>query len=281
MKPIHHLAVFCCANRLDRLDDSCVPVGQHINILCKEKTFSQGPYLNWLHKPDQLERDSMPRSSPKRTTTPQPAAKPTTSHAAIQEASHTDSLGFERLLFFSDAVFAIAITLLALDIRLPPESAGLTNDELLLRLLEIWPKYLSYVISFLVIGSFWMAHHVRFRVITGYDGRLMLINLLLLMVIAFVPFPTAVLSESGNQTATIFYALTMVVAGLLSALMWWHAFRSKELVSVEHRQQGRRIILRSLIIPAVFLLSIGIAFIDDDLAKYSWLLIALLNVLLH
>ncbi len=74
-----------------------------------------------------------------------------------------------------------------------------------------------------------MAHHVRFRVITGYDGRLMLINLLLLMVIAFVPFPTAVLSESGNQTATIFYALTMTVAGLLSALMWWHAFRSKEL----------------------------------------------------
>ncbi len=79
------------------------------------------------------------------------------------------------------------------------ESATLTNEELLLRLLEIWPKYMSYVISFLVIGSFWMAHYVRFRVITGYDGRLMLLNLLLLMVIAFVPFPTAVLSRAATR----------------------------------------------------------------------------------
>ncbi len=124
------------------------------------------------------------------------------------------------MIFFSDAVFAIAITLLALDIRLPVEAAALNDSELLQSLLALGPKYLSYCISFLVIGSFWISHHSKFRIITRYDSRLLFLNLLLLMVIAFIPFPTAILSEHGNRTATIFYALTMVAVGLLSTLMW-------------------------------------------------------------
>lgn len=188
----------------------------------------------------------------------------------------------ERLLFFSDAVFAIAITLLALDIRLPATSAELTNDALLSLLLTLWPKYLSYIISFLVIGGFWISHHARFRFITRYDRGLVFINLLLLMVIAFIPFPTAILSEYGNQTATMFYALTMVVTGLLSTLMLWYAVRDNRLVSANLKwEQGHARVVRSLIVPAIFLLSIGIAFINDELARYSWLLIALANVLLR
>lgn len=225
----------------------------------------------------------MKRPVPKRTTdVRQPAPKPKTIHADAPEHLHADELGLERLLFFSDAVFAIAITLLALDIRLPAESAGLTNDELFNQLLSIWPKYLSYIISFLVIGGFWISHHSRFRVITRYDQRLIFFNLLLLMAIAFVPFPTAVLSENGNRTSTIFYALTMLVAGLLSSLTWGYALWSNQLMPADLSQaQRRHRLLRSLIVPGIFVLSIGVAFIDADAAKYSWLLIALVGLLVR
>jgi uncharacterized membrane protein len=221
---------------------------------------------------------AMPRSAPKRTAAQQHRA-PTQhiAHTTAPEMLHSDSLGLERLIFFSDAVFAIAITLLALDIRLPAETTALTNSELLDRLLALGPQYRSYAISFLVIGSFWISHHSKFRFIKRYDGRLLLLNLLLLLVIAFIPFPTAVLSEYGNRTATIFYALTIIVAGLLSAIMWWYAVSNHRLVDDDladtQRRQG---FWRSLLAPAIFLISIGIAFFDDDLAKYSWLLIALI-----
>ena len=132
-----------------------------------------------------------------------------------------ESLGFERLVFFSDAVFAIAITILVLDIRLPAGEEALTDAELLAQLLGIWHKYLAYIISFLVIGSFWISHHRKFRYNRHYDSNLRFLNLLLLMAIAFIPFPSSVISEHGYRTATIFYALTIIVAGSMSVALWW------------------------------------------------------------
>jgi uncharacterized membrane protein len=207
----------------------------------------------------------MPRKSPK------PRHSPSEGKPA---SSEQDQLGLERLVFFSDAVFAIAITLLALEIRLPSLGEHLTNDQLLQALLTIWPKYLSYAISFLVIGSFWMGHHRKFRFIRTYDVNLLLLNILLLMVVAFIPFPTSVISEYGNRTATIFYALVMTVAGLLNALVWVYGSYNNRLIEPNFTpSQRRRETLRALIVPSVFLFSIGLAFINEDLAKYSWLLI--------
>ncbi len=184
-------------------------------------------------------------------------------------------MGLERLVFFSDAVFAIAITLLALEIRLPVEATNLTNQNLLAVLLSIWPKYLSFIISFLVIGNFWIAHHRRFSLLTRYDNRLLVLNLLMLMSIAFIPFPTSIISENGNRTATIFYALAIIVTGLLSALLWWYTAWENRLIdkSVD-KQEVRRNLLSILTTPAVFLLSIGLAFINPDLGKFSWILTA-------
>jgi uncharacterized membrane protein len=94
----------------------------------------------------------------------------------------------ERIIFFSDAVFAIAITLLVLDIKVPARPAILKEPVpawLGGQLSALSPSYLSYVLSFLVIGAFWAAHHRIFRYITGYDGRLIAVNTLLLMCVAF------------------------------------------------------------------------------------------------
>jgi len=183
--------------------------------------------------------------------------------------------GLERIIFFSDAVFAIAITLLALDVRLPAEITGVSNGDLFQNLLSIWPKYLGYLVSFLSIGNFWVVHHRQFRYIERFDTGLMFINLLILMAVAFMPFPTAVISENGNRTATIFYALSAALVGLLSTILWIYATNRNRLVSANLGLAiTRRGMLRSLSAPVIFLLSIGLAFINADLAKFSWILIA-------
>lgn len=190
-----------------------------------------------------------------------------------RRAVFDNKVGLERLVFFSDAVFAIAITLLALEIHLPVEATDLSDRQLLADLLQIWPKYLSFMISFLVIGNFWVAHHYRFSLITRYDNRLLLLNLLVLMSIAFIPFPTSVISENGNRTATIFYALSIAATGLLSALLWWYASRGKKLIKESlDRRLARRNLFSILTVPAVFIFSIGVTFINADLGKITWIL---------
>ena len=185
-----------------------------------------------------------------------------------------DHVGLERLIFFSDAVFAIAMTLLALEIRLPGGESPLTNQELLDKLLSIWPQYFAYILSFLVIGTFWITHHRRFRAIVRYDQRLIWLNMLLLMLVAFVPFPTAVLSQYSNRTGTIFYAATLAMTGFISAAVWLYASHRDRLIAPGMQMEERRHkMIGSLVVPTVFLLSIGLAFIDQDLAKYSWVLI--------
>lgn len=194
----------------------------------------------------------------------------------------TDRFGLERLIFFSDAVFAIAITLLVLEIRLPSGMESMGEVQLLESLLGIWHKYLAYAVSFMVVGAFWISHHRKFRLIERYDGRLLILNLLFLMTIAFIPFPSSVISENGNRTGTIFYALIMIAAGLLITFLWWYSSRNNRLTASHiDRKRRRREATGPLAIAAIFILSIGIAFIDDDLAKFSWLLILPVTLLIN
>jgi uncharacterized membrane protein len=185
----------------------------------------------------------------------------------------SDSLGLERIVFFSDAVFAIAITLLALEIRLPEEAGHATDPELVRILLSLWPKYLGYVVSFLVIGLFWIGHHRKFRFIERYDSNLIILNILMLMFVALVPFPTALLSESGGKAATIVYAGFMAVLGLLYVCLWLYASKDNRLTDLKRSERSYET-WRALSSPAIFALSIPIALFDADLAKYSWALIA-------
>lgn len=190
------------------------------------------------------------------------------------EPDHQDQLGLERLIFFSDAVFAIAITLLTLDIRLPSRETLLDDAQLFTQLIGMWHEYLAYLISFLVIGVFWMAHHRKYRFIKRYDSRLMLFNLLFLMVVAFIPFPSSIISKYSERTATVFYALTMALAGLLLAGIWRYASHHNRLVAPDLDARIRkREYSTSLTTTTIFLLSIGITFWNADIGRLSWLLI--------
>ncbi len=198
----------------------------------------------------------------------------------VETGPGPDQTGMERLIFFSDAVFAIAITLLVLEIRLPATSTSLTDSQLTQSLLAIWPKYMAYAISFLVIGLFWFKHHRRFRLIQRYDTRLIFLNLLLLMGIGFIPFPTSVMSDYGDRTSTIFYALTIIVTGFISIAIWLYASHNNRLIDPLLSQRERR---RELGVPlavmGVFALSIGLAFIDPGIARFSWILVVVIQAI--
>jgi uncharacterized membrane protein len=134
-----------------------------------------------------------------------------------------------RLVAFSDGVFAITITLLVLEIR-PP-----TDDENLLHgLLALWPSYLAYVVTFLFIGQVWVNHHVMFDHIRAADRMVLLMNTVLLMVVAFLPFATSVLAEAlrsghGQRTAVGFYGIAFGVTALTFNAVWQYAYRRRVL----------------------------------------------------
>lgn len=132
---------------------------------------------------------------------------------------------------------------------------------------------MSFIVSFLVIGNFWIAHLWRFSLITRYDNRLLVLNLLVLMSVAFIPFPTSVMSENGNRAATIFYAMSIATTGLLSAVMWWYVSWDNRLLEESlDKNFARRHLLSILTIPAIFIVSIGVTFLNPILGKLSWAL---------
>jgi uncharacterized membrane protein len=149
-----------------------------------------------------------------------------------------------RLVFFSDAVFAIAVTLLVLDIR-PPED----TRHLLHGLAALWPSYLAYTVTFLLIGQVWANHHVMFDHIRSADRMVLFLNTLLLMDIAFLPFAAAVLSAAfrtghGQRTAVVFHGLAFELAAILFNAMWGYARRGQRLLGTTIDSVGARAISR-------------------------------------
>lgn len=182
----------------------------------------------------------------------------------------SEALGLERIVFFSDAVVAIAITLLALDIRLPQLQSA---TEIPAALVGLWPRYFGFVVSFLVVGSFWVGHHRMFRVIRRYDDTLVWLNIFFLLCIAFIPFASSVLSEHGDQRpAAIFYALVMIATGSFEALLWLYAAHRRRLIDPDVQPHAIHMAtLRMLTPPAVFAVSVPIALIHPYAAIVTWL----------
>jgi len=132
-----------------------------------------------------------------------------------------------RLVTFSDAIFAFTVTLLVLAINNPTDYKNLGHE-----LLALWPSYLAYALTFLFIGQVWVNHHVMFDHIRAADRVILLLNTLLLMVVAFLPFVTSVLagalrSGEGLRIAVVFYGLAFDVTALTFNAVWQYARRHR------------------------------------------------------
>ncbi len=183
------------------------------------------------------------------------------------DADQAYSLG--RILAISDGVYAFALTLLVVQLAVPTANG---NDSLGRGLLDLYPSYFSYALSFTVIALAWTGHHQTFKYIRRADGRLIALNFAWLLLIALVPFPTAVLGRYGHDAAaTVLYAVIVSLTGLVSTATWWYAVRERRLVSPDLDQRVIRLrFLITLSVPAVFLSSIPIAVWRPDLAEVAW-----------
>jgi uncharacterized membrane protein len=178
-------------------------------------------------------------------------------------------LEFSRIVAFSDGVFAIAITLLVLNINIPESLAP--GESVGDALLDQQGDLFAYVISFAVIGRLWLVHHRFFGEITHFDGTLMALNLIYLGFVVLIPFSSEVLGEHGETSpGVILYAGNLAITNLIGAAMFVYAARSglagESLVRYAERPER----LRSFIAAVAFLISIPVAFVNPIAAVVIW-----------
>ncbi len=168
--------------------------------------------------------------------------------------------GLGRILALSDGVFAFSLTLLVVSLSVPTATS---NSALASQLLDQAPTYFSYIISFVAVASIWYGHHESFLIALNFGS---------LLLIAFLPFPTAVLGRNQQEPlAAILYALTLALSNLFFAATWWHASHGRRLVRSDLSPQVVRLrFYRTLGGAFVFLLSIPIALWRPIAAEIVW-----------
>jgi uncharacterized membrane protein len=174
-----------------------------------------------------------------------------------------------RIEAFSDGVFAIALTLLILDIKVPRNLPP--GVDLLTALTQQWSAYFAYALGFTTIAIMWINHHRLFSLIKRSNDKLMILNCLLLFVITFVPFPTALLSEylghPDERTATLVYCGTSIVIAICFNLVWRYAAYKNRLLDRSSDPKAIAAISRSYLYgPVVYLLAFTLAFVNVGLS---------------
>jgi len=190
------------------------------------------------------------------------------------ESSHRrreHEVEFSRIVAFSDGVFAIAITLLVLNLSIPEHLPG---DDLTDALWDQRHDLFAYALSFAVIGRFWVIHHRLFGDVTGFDSRLLGVNLLYLSLIVLIPFSSQVLGDHGGETAAVvLYAANLALVAVMGQILFAHARRAGLLkTEPETYREGRR---RSRLAAVVFTASIPVALVAPHVAPLLWLALVL------
>ena len=187
-----------------------------------------------------------------------------------------------RLETLTDGVVAIVITLLVIYIEPPP--AHMTEDQLVAELIKLTPGFVAYVISFILLCLYWWRHHVIFHYLVRVDKTLMWINLLFLMCVALVPFPTALVTEylgtKQEEIAVMIYGAIHLLCGLLLYAIWQYAAGKRRLIA-EH--VSTRVIVRTrealAFKPAVYAFSMVLSLLSIEVALLLYALIPLLHFL--
>lgn len=186
----------------------------------------------------------------------------------------------ERMILFSDAVFAIAITLLVIELKVPEiEIAELTEGKLLDALGHMIPKFFGFIISFMFIGIYWTVHHKLFGYVINYTPKLLRLNLLFLFAVALMPFSTAFYSEYVMKhvlTPVVFYTVNIIMLGLFNLFMWRHIGNPKSKLSegLSHAD-AKYYSLRAVIVPVLFTLFAFVYLVNPYISSFLPLLVPL------
>jgi uncharacterized membrane protein len=167
-----------------------------------------------------------------------------------------------RLETFADGVFAIAITLLVLEIRIPDR-----GEDLGTALLAQWPSFAAYVTSFMTIGVMWVSHHQMFTIIGRTTPTFLFLNVLFLLPVAFVPYPTAlvaahILDENARTTAVLVYGGVSVVIAVMFNVLWAYAFRNGLVVSGRGADRAQAVARGFIVGPLIYLAATLLAFVN-------------------
>jgi uncharacterized membrane protein len=180
----------------------------------------------------------------------------------------------QRLVFFNDAVFAIVITLLVLPLTAEVDLAP--GAVFAAELWQLWPKMVGFIVSFLVVGQFWVVHHRLYSRFSACNAALIWLNLVSLLAVSFMPFPAAVLGEhshTGTHLPVVFFALSLTVISATFTLTWLYALKAGLVdgdLTPSQRAEGT---VRSLLATAVFLVSVPVAFLGLLPAALCWVVL--------
>lgn len=191
----------------------------------------------------------------------------------------------EDLKSFSDAIFAFSITFMAISIVVPniPTTNHMTEQQFVSKLLQLTPQFEIYAISFMVVGVFWISYHHIFNYIRLSHSVLVWLNLLFLFFITLISFATDLYFNYGNfHSVFVLYASILTVTGSLLLFIWLHGSKENLLVDKTMNIFQRKLTLYDLAIPPViFLISIGISFIDIQAAQYFWILLIAAKIIVR
>lgn len=178
------------------------------------------------------------------------------------------NFGTTRLEAFSDGVFAIVITLLVIELHVPEVHGA---HELAEGLKELWPKFLSFVVSFIYVTIYWINHHQLFHMIKKSNRGLFWLNCLFLMCLTFIPFPTALIGSYPNErTAVVFYGWAMMATAVSFVLMKIYVFSGERLVDIYEGKPQRRYLIAG---PLFYLVAIFLAYVNIKFSILMYLLV--------
>ena len=190
-------------------------------------------------------------------------------------------MGTNRLEALVDGVFAVVMTLLVLDITVPSPTQPHAVAHLVRNLMALKPTVLSYALSFVIAGIYWVGHHNQFAYIRRTDRPLLWINILFLMCVAFIPFSAALLARYPEQrVAVIVYGANLIVVGLVLYLHWWYATRNHRLVDADLDPHVVRLATtRILMAPVIYVAAIGLSFLNTAVSIGIYILVPMLYIL--
>ena len=187
----------------------------------------------------------------------------------------------ERMILFSDAVFAIAITILVIEIRVPDIPKELVTEQRLLQSLDhLIPKFVGFLISFMIIGLYWQVHHRMFGFVVNYTRRTLWLNLFFLLAVVLMPFSTAFYSEYVLRllkTPIIVYVVNICFLGFMNFFLWKHLTNPKlNLTEGVTREEDIIFSFRSIAVPLVFIMAAFVYFFNPVAAAFLPSLLPLL-----